>query len=555
MRTTGLLGAALLVLLAARPLPAADPLEAAARADYLRAREAFFREAGDSRPEVRARVAGALALAYPPAAETDACDLLVRLLSRELAQRRETAIGQGVLEACVQGLRRARGAKTVKALVRLVSRRDAPWRMKLYVVRALGDIPDPSVVAVLTRLAEDRHPALRAAAIDALGEQRAPDAVPVVARALSAPEWELKVAAAAALRRIGSEAALGPLILAMRDPGANPGRVLNEICGSLEALTGQSHGYDLSAWVKLWMRRARETGGTGGPGALPIPLSESDVNTVQLPRWTTAFYGIPTPSTRIVFVIDVSGSMRDPAVPDPSRVVSPGASAAPRVHSASPRREPPAQTAARDALEAKRAAWAGRVPATRLEQAQQELIAAVLAMDPRVRFSMVCFAGDRIEVWSDRLLAATLAVRLKAIEAVEKLRAGGGTNTMDGLHCAFGFLEREAAKGRSPAPVVLEAKRKADTPAVLLRLGGADTVYLLTDGRPNQGAVPDPARILEEVRKINEVRRVRLHVIGVGEADEGVDPPDPDWCGRLAHQNGGTFKNLIRRRIADAAGK
>ena len=544
--------AALAVLAAARPAPAADPLEAAARAAYLQTREVFLRDAGEGRPETRARAAESLAIAYPDSAEAEACDLLVRLMSRELAQRRETDISQGVLEACVRGLRRARGAKTLDALVRLAGRADAPWRMRLYVARALGGIPDPRALEALARLAEDRAPALRAAAIDALAEQGAKEALPVIAKALAAPAWELKVAAAAALGRLGDEAALGPLVLAMRDPGENPGRVLDEIAGALQAITGESHDYDLAAWVKYGLRRALASGRKGDPSAFPVALSATDVDTVQLPRWTTAFFGIPTPSTRIVFVIDVSGSMRDPAVPDPGRPAAPNVvTGAPRVLSG-PRREPPAETAARGVLETKRAAWAGRVPQTRLEQAQQELVSAILAMDPRVHFSMVCFGGERIEIWSDRLLPATPAVQVRAIEAVEKLRADGGTNTMDGLHCAFGFLGRDPVPGQPPAPVALDSKRRADEPATLLRLNGADTVYLLTDGKPNRGAVPEPPRILEEVRKINEVRRVRVHVIGVGEADQGVDPPDPEWCRRLAQDNGGDFKNLIRQRLAQA---
>jgi Mg-chelatase subunit ChlD len=542
-----------LVLASAGPAGAADLVPVA---EYLQAREAFLKDSADSRPETRARVADGLAAAYPEAAEAEACDLLVRLMGRELARPRETDIGQGVLEACVRGLRRARGGRTVDALVRLASRADLPWRMRLYLVRALGALREPKVIAAVSRIAEEKPPALRAAALDALGELGAAETVPVVARGLAAPEWELKVAAAAALRQIGDASALGPLVLALRDPGENPGRVLNEVTGALQAITGEAFGYDAAAWVKYWMRRARETGTAGDPAALPVALSATDVDTVQLPRWTTAFFGIPTPSTRIVFVIDVSGSMRDPAVPDPDR---PAAADRPHVSTGRPRvvsgpgREPPAVEAARAAVEARRAAWAARVPVTRLEQAQQELVLAILDMDPRVHFSMVCFGGERTEIWSDRLLAATPPNQLKAVEAVEKLRADGATNTMDGLHIAFGFLGREPVKGQPPAPVALDAKRKVDEPAVLLRLNGADTVFLLTDGKPNRGAVPEPPRILDEVRKINEVRRVRIHVVGVGESDRGVDPPDPEWCRRLAEENGGTYRNLIRTRAVATA--
>jgi Mg-chelatase subunit ChlD len=540
------LAAAGAAALLAAIVAAAAPAETAPAPEYAAAREAFLRDWQDSRGEARARVADALAVAYADAAEAEACDLLVRLLSRELAQRRETDIRQGVLDACVRGLRRARSAKVIDALVRLTSRTDVPWRMRMALLRALGGLREPKAVEIATRLAEDRSPALRAAALDALAEMDAKGAVPVVARALAAPAWELKVAAAAALRQLGDEAAVGPLILALRDPGDNPGRVLSEVTEALQAITGESHGYDAAAWVKYWMRRARET---GAPAALPA-LSPTDVNTLQIPRWTAAFFGIPTPSTRVVFVIDISGSMKDPAVPDPDRpTVTTGR---PRVVS-SPRRLPPAEEAARLALDARRQAWAPRAPATKLEQVQQELILAILDMDPRVQFSLVCYGGERVEVWNDALVPAVPANQLRAIETVEKLRADGGTNTMDALYAAYAFLGRETAKGRPPAPVARDSKRKEDDVAAALRMNGVDTVYLLTDGKPNSGAVHDPAHILEEVRKVNDIRRVRVHVVGVGEAEQGVDPPDPEWCRRLAQESGGTFKNLIRTRAGAVA--
>jgi hypothetical protein len=46
---------------------------------------------------------------------------------------------------------------------------------------------------------------------------------------------------------------------------------------------------------------------------------------------------------------------------------------------------------------------------------------------------------------------------------------------------------------------------------------GADTIFFLSDGQPNRGDVTDPVQILEEVKRWNELRRVKIHTVGVGD--------------------------------------
>jgi hypothetical protein len=70
----------------------------------------------------------------------------------------------------------------------------------------------------------------------------------------------------------------------------------------------------------------------------------------------------------------------------------------------------------------------------------------------------------------------------------------------------------------------------------------ADTVFFLSDGRPTVGEYVDPDDILREIKALNDLRRVVLHTIAIGEFQK-------DFMERLAAQNGpGVFVDLGSRR-------
>jgi Mg-chelatase subunit ChlD len=68
----------------------------------------------------------------------------------------------------------------------------------------------------------------------------------------------------------------------------------------------------------------------------------------------------------------------------------------------------------------------------------------------------------------------------------------------------------------------------------------ADTVYLLTDGRANRGAVIDPLELLDEVERLNRHYRVTIHTIALGaDADAGFMRSLADrFHGRFVHLKG-----------------
>ena len=66
-----------------------------------------------------------------------------------------------------------------------------------------------------------------------------------------------------------------------------------------------------------------------------------------------------------------------------------------------------------------------------------------------------------------------------------------------------------------------------------------DTVFFLSDGRPTVGAFVDPDDILREVKEANDLRKVIIHTIAIGEFQK-------DFMKRLAEENGGIFVDLGR---------
>ena len=67
--------------------------------------------------------------------------------------------------------------------------------------------------------------------------------------------------------------------------------------------------------------------------------------------------------------------------------------------------------------------------------------------------------------------------------------------------------------------------------------GRVDTIFFLSDGRPSWGVFTDTGDIISEVNAANELRKVVIHTIAIGEFQK-------DFMRRLAEENGGVFVDL-----------
>ncbi len=277
-----------------------------------------------------------------------------------------------------------------------------------------------------------------------------------------------------------------------------------------------------------------------------------------------------TRSTRIVFVLDKSGSMSEQASEPPEKSEPPkagedkpviGTGPDPKVKNPDPL--DPKRDLPTDELMAQKQAqaiwdkWKGTKPTNRIELLKKEFIRTLYFLDHRVWFTTIWY-DSTVQVWSQDLVQATWVNKVAAMTHTEKVQPNGMTNLGDALiENALRMVSTGGPKDVGPGARI-DSKR----PAVEL-IRGPDTIYLMTDGEPNAGKyapaglptnVQDhhnktKASIINELQKILPVRKTLIHTITIG--DQG-DPTkgtgvDPSFMKRIADMAGGLARHLTGR--------
>jgi HEAT repeat protein len=197
-------------------------------------------------------------------------------------------------------------------------------------------------------------------------------------------------------------------------------------------------------------------------------------------RWRDRnFYGLRVESDRVLFVVDVSLSMEEPATKSKT----------------DPAPEP------------------GAKALRKIDVAKSELGRVIRGLPDGTRFGLVFFS-IKPEIWPEGLVPMNNENRKKAIAWVEALQTHFATNIYDAMEAAFQI-------GGPNSPV------KASAPP--------DTIFLVSDGAPTAGKFLKPDTIREHVRRWNKGRNVKVHVIGVGGDHDVV------FCRNLAEENGGFY--------------
>ncbi len=241
------------------------------------------------------------------------------------------------------------------------------------------------------------------------------------------------------------------------------------------------------------------------------------------------FMGIAAAGRDICYVLDVSGSMATPIRGKPS--TRRGGGQFPRRGPATGRR-PPAGSDPREGAADDKDAFRGLEALpwpkihTRLDLVREALKASLRALDEDQRFAVILFSDAAGPLaFTRKPRRATRENVKRACKAVDALAAGGGTNLHRGLEIGFGMTEG----GVSLEHAFVEEAHL---------LTGLDTIFVLTDGEPNQDsyttpAAPVPGRlppagriggafyaqspnILRAVERMNLFRRAEIHCIGMG---------------------------------------
>jgi HEAT repeats/PBS lyase HEAT-like repeat len=358
------------------------------------------------------------------------------------------------------------------------------WLVRANACRSLAQMQvQQAVDPLIKRVARDASPKVTIAAMQALAqfEEEAGRAAGVISPELGTSSWQIRVAAAKTLGRLGQMSAVEDLITRMENEA---GRVREECLDALKKITRDDLGKKPKFWRDWWEKeKERARGVPKRPEKPPEPKHLDGRDTVAKDEPT--YYGIKVFSQSLGYVLDISQSME-------SRfIVSP-------------------------AVEAK----LGRTfqAHTKIGIAKEELIHSIQALDPRATFNVILF-NSNVRAWKNAPVPATASNKGRGISLIRNTRPTLETNYYDTFLEVFGLKQDE-----------LPGARFRRTP---------DTVFFLTDGRPTVGDITSTDELLQWFREENRFAQLRCHVIAFG--TKGVDI---HFLSTLAKENSGTFFHL-----------
>ncbi len=360
------------------------------------------------------------------------------------------------------------------------------WAARAECYQILGHTPtdwafDMLAAAVAT---QESDPRALTSAIDGLCGRDPAKAVPVLVGRIDDVRWTVRVAVVAALENTPSKDGIDAIVKRM---AKEDGRLLADCCRALKALTGHDAAANPEVWRVWWTANREKWTGKPKPVDPDAPVNPfksigGDKPKEDDPSKKTGFFGIEIESKRVVFVIDVSGSMNE--------------------------------------------AMGGSGPEGKLSKAvlaKRELKQALAALPDGAMFDLIFFATG-VRVWKPEMQKSDAKIRKEAQDYVDAAEVVGGTSTYDALEAAFSL--GDVGKGK---------KREAD-PTGDARM---DTIVLLSDGKPTEGRTTDPDAIRAAVREWNKARRVVVNSIAFGAGAK--DGADPKFMRGLAEDSGGAY--------------
>jgi len=242
---------------------------------------------------------------------------------------------------------------------------------------------------------------VRNAGLEQIGQGRNRAQLPVLLTALEHADWSTRWAAVEGLLAMRDAKAVGPLIARL---AKDPGRLGRHIADVLWQFTAQPHGEDAARWQAWWSNAEK---GFELVTAQALEQAERARELTRLRQRTSSasnFFGLQIDSQRVLFIVDVSGSM----------------------------------------LESMYGRYVGKRGATRIDVAKQQLQQAIQSLEPGALFNIYAFSSG-VEKWRPDVLGSdTPALRQAALQWVDRLGAMGATNLFDSLKLAFADKEVDA---------------------------------------------------------------------------------------------------------------
>ncbi len=293
----------------------------------------------------------------------------------------------------VLGLRRDKAS--LPALRQLLSKPKKPEDVRI-ALEAIDQIEGP-VSSWLTELAgyaanEDRD--VRNAAMAVLGAARDKRQLPVLLTALEHSDWSTRLLAIQALAALRDASAVGKLIERI---GMEAGRIKKEVAQALWLLTAQPFDEDEDKWAGWWRVAKKDFKVATADELEEAGKARERRRLTQRTVSKAKFFGIKVESHRVIFVLDVSGSMMESMY---GRTIN------------------------------------GR-GAARIDIAKQELAQAVDNLDPGALFNIFTFSTGVARWLKAGIGSSSDSSRKDAKDWIERLGAAGGTNLYDSVREAL----------------------------------------------------------------------------------------------------------------------
>lgn len=484
--------------------------------EILREFRKYYRQLGDTASRVEAVLslegtesAGVLDALVPllDAAEPEVGEAIVRVLGRFASEPPRVALlarlGTEKVEARRVALLRAIASGKYTGGDPQVLRQclaDKAWNVRRRAVQALCARADAGAAELIAPLATDAEAAVRSAVLEGLAALRSPLAVDLGIAALADPVWQVRASAIQGLGKVRDKRSIPALIERME---REEGRLVVDIGAALAELTARDFGALPDQWRGFWNTFGQRFELPTDEQLARMRERAAENRAQYKPQNASTYHGIDTPSRRIVFVIDVSGSMEA------------------------------------EVVERERFKDGGYPSFKRIDIVKTELLRTIESLEAYVEFNIYAFATE-VQSWKKTLVKANVLNKKSALDYVRRLEPLGGnsqeelasvgltasanlgagrTNTHGALMAALGV--EEGGKGA----------RRADYAVSL------DTIFFLSDGRPTVGTYVDPNDIRREVREQNELRKVVIHTIAIGEFQK-------EFMRQLALENGGVYVDL-----------
>lgn len=405
-------------------------------------------------------------------------------VKQEAAQDRRAVTLMGhILDACVSSA--ANALEREDEETRLKSLRSLTTAMKkakdgtrLRSLSLLASVPcEPVQAALREALTTEKDPAAIARTLidlSYLGDQQIID--PLLETYLDHEAWIVQTAAARALAQLRVKRGIPAMIDRL---GASKGRLTTDLREALRSLTGQEFRDNVELWTRWWDEHGRDF-------EVPTLAEVDEVASKIESEAGVTFFGINTSSQRVLFILDLSGSMNWSTVSRDNPNDDPGM---------------PPDMPTGDEI-------------SRLTAAKRDLRRALGGLRDEALFNLVLYASD-VWTWQDKLIEMDDSRRGAVQDYVDALEAVGGTNIYGALKTGLELA------GARPGDEWSEPE--------------IDTIFLLTDGRPSVGVTLDPDEILDFVRELNANAGIVIHTIGLSGAQDAY------LLSKLAEQNGGTY--------------